>query len=79
MLIERKNYEEVKENSLPTVKIDIRIDGILESQRTAVAFVLKTKAFENRAKKSGKEKEVNEALEEASKILTQAVKDVLNG
>ena len=74
MCINPEIYLDIKENSIPTVKIEVRIDGIGKGKRNPIAFVLKSKAFSSLVLKSEK---VNKAIEEASKILTEAVREAL--
>ena len=78
MHISKSNYEGVKDYSIPTASIEIRLGDIRKRQRNAIAFLSKTPAFTDLAKKTGKEARIDKALQEASRILTAAVEEVLN-
>lgn len=77
--ISKSNYEDVKDYSIPTASIEIRLGDIRKNQRNAIAFLVKTPAFESLVRKSGKEEKIEKALREASGILAAAVEEVING
>ncbi len=78
MTIKRRDYEDIAENSISAVKIDVRIGGLGSRERKVVAFTYKTKAVDYMAENAGKLKQLNEAIEKASKELRAAVKEILN-
>lgn len=79
MTIKKRDYEEAKENSISAVKIDVRIDGLCSRERKVAAFTFKTMAVNSIAEKNGKIETLNRAIEEASKVLSAAVKEIIDG